>query len=266
MVHLRDDGESRRLMTRHPSLSIAGVVAVLLVMATATAVAASSLEAPRCDGVKLRTGPSTADAVRAVIGTTTTVSVDTQVSGSTWQSLCAGHVLAGSRWARISSVNGKTVESQFGMAYLYAAAGLLQVLASASPTVAAPTAVAPTTAPPSASPPSPTTLPTVAPTAASPTTAPTPAPAASTAPSTVPVATQAGATPKASAGAAGPVTNQTGSPSDPLSNPAATVVLILAVLSTTLSWFALADRRRRRARRVAVPESVPATRLEDVLR
>lgn len=263
MVHVGDDGESRRLMTRHPSLSIAGIVAVLLVMATATAVAASSLEAPRCDGVKLRAGPSTADTVRAVIGTTTTVTVDTQVSGSTWQSLCAGHVLAGSRWAKISAINGKTVASQFGVSYVYAAAGLLQALASASPTGVEPTAVAPATGLPQTPSPSPTSPPTVAPTTA-PTTAPTPAPAVSTL-SSVPVPTQAATTPKASAVAAGPVTNQTGSPYDPLNSPAATIVLILAVLSTTLSWFAVADRRRRRARRVAVPESVPATRLEDVL-
>lgn len=259
MVRTGHAGDIRRLMSRHAGFSIAGVVAVLLLMATATIVAASSIEAPRCDGVKLRAGPSTADAVRAVIGTTTTVTVDTQVSGSAWQTLCAGHVLSGSKWARISSVDGTTVEAKFGVPYVYAAAGLLQVVATASPSA---------TARPTAPPPSPTPSPTVAPpTAPAATEAPpaTPSPPAASAPaSTAPVATQA-ASAAPSAGPAGPGTTQTGSPSDPLNNPAAEIVLVLAVLSTTLSWFAVADRRRRRARRVAVPDSVPASRLEDVL-
>ena len=256
MVRTRHAGDIRRLMSRHAGLSIAGVVAVLLLMATATIVAASSIEAPRCAGVKLRAGPSTADPVRAVIGTTTTVTVDTQVSGSAWQTLCAGHVLSGSKWARISSVDGKTVEAQFGVPYVYAAAGLLQVVATASPSA---------TARPTARPPSPTPSPTVAPpTAPAVTEAPPAAPATSAPAPTTPAATQA-ASAAPSGGAVGPGTTQTGSPSNPLNSPAAEIVLVLAVLSTTLSWFAVADRRRRRARRVAVPDSVPASRLEDVL-
>lgn len=259
MVRKRHAGEIRHLMSRHPGLSIAGVVAVLLLLATATVVAASSTEAPRCDGVKLRAGPSTSDTVRAVIGTSTTVTVDTRVPGSAWQSLCAGHQLSGSTWARVSAVNGKTVQSQFGVPYVYAAGGLLQPLAGASPT---PTPAR--TAPPTARPPSPSPVPTVVPTAPPASQAPSPPPAASASASPVPAATPT-ATPKASTAAGGPITNQTGNPADPLSGSAATVVLLLAVLSTTLSWFAVADRRRRRSRRVVVPDSVPASRLEDVL-
>lgn len=250
MVRIGHTGEIRRLMSRHPGFSIAGVVALLLLLATAAVAAATSLEVPRCDGLKLRTGPSTSETVRAVVGTRTTLTVDTQVSGSPWQTLCAGQLLSGSRWARISVVGGKTVQSQYGVPYVYAAAGLLQPIPSASPTA------------PRASPkPQPTAAPPTAPAA---TEAPSASPTVSGAPPTV-----AAATPTASArpslAAAGPVTTQTGSPADPLISPAATIVLVLAVLSTMLSWFAVADRRRRRARRVPVPESVPASRLEDAL-
>src|SRR5512138_788620 len=146
-------------MSRHPGLSIAGVVAVLLLMATATVVAASSIEVPRCDGVKLRTGPSTQDTVQAVIGTGTTVTVDAQVSGSAWKTLCAGHSLSGTRWARISALDGKTAQSRFGVPYVYAAAGLLQVVATASPTTHAPATGRPTAGPASPTP-QPTALPT----------------------------------------------------------------------------------------------------------
>lgn len=255
MVRARDAGDSCRLMSRRLTFTIPAFVAVVLLMAAASVAAATSTEVPRCNGVKLRTGPSTADTVRAVIDTTTTVTVDGQVSGSTWQSLCAGQVLSGSTWARISSVDGTTVASRWGVPYVYAASGLLVGVASPSPTASA--SAHPPTAPP-------TTPPTAPPAslAPPPTEAPTAAPATSTPSPSTPAPPSA--SPAASAAAGGPITNQN-HPSDPINGSVAIVVLLLAVLSTALSWFAVADRRRRRSRRAAVADSVPASRLEDVL-
>ena len=238
-------------MPRHRSLAIPAIVALLVLMATATAVAALSIEAPACDGVKLRTGPTTAYPIKAAVGPTVTLTVVDEVSGSWWQSLCAGHVVSGKTWAKISVIDGATAQSRFGVPYVYAAAGLLQVLASDSDSPS----VEPTT------PASPSTAPTVAPTPTPPD-SPVPSDTASPSPP-VPTATPPAAT--ASSGSAVPIApNQTGSTSDPLNGPAATVVLILAVLSTTLSWLAVADRRRRRSRRVATPESVSSARLDEV--
>src|SRR5512132_1392789 len=256
MVRDGDAGEIRRLMSRQPSLAVPALVAVLLLLATATVAAATSTEVPLCNGVKLRTGPSTANTVRLVIDKTTTVTVDTQVAGSAWQSLCAGQLLSGSKWARITAVDGKSVQSRFGVPYLYAAAGLLRVVASASaPPSTRPPSHSPTGPPASQAPP-----PTLAPTPAATTSAPSPSPMASAVATASPAASLA-----PSAGAAGPITNQTGGSSDLFNGSVATVVLLLAVLSTALSWFAVADRRRRHSRRLAVPDSLPASRLEDVL-
>ncbi|MBI3750505.1 MAG: hypothetical protein HY263_02455 [Chloroflexi bacterium] len=248
-------------MERRLNLAIPALAAVVLLMAAASVVAATSIEQPLCNGVKLRTGPSTSDTARAVTDTTTLLTVETTVSGSAWSSLCGGHVISGATWAKISAVDGTTVQSRYGVQYLYAAAGLLKVVGSPSPTVSP---SHPPTAPPTA-PPTPTPAPTTAtpaPTEPAPTAAP-PTPAVSPIPQTSSVATVS-PTHGASAVAGGPVGNQGSGPSNALIGPAA-VALLLAAVSTALTWFAVAGRRRRRASRVRVPESVPASRLEDVL-
>ena len=63
--------------------------------------------------------------------TLSTVKVDTMltvvaiVSGRDYATNCAGKSVAGSNWARVSAVNGKTVKSLFGVSYVYVASKLL---------------------------------------------------------------------------------------------------------------------------------------------
>ncbi len=128
--------------------------------------------APLCSGVNLRTGTSTAYAIKAKVGTSARVTVSATISGTRWSTVCSGSK-AGSTWHRITHVNGKTVRSLYGVTYLYAAAGLFRTVATATPT---PT---PTPAPTPTPTPTPTPAPTPAPT---PTPTPTPSPALTPAP------------------------------------------------------------------------------------
>ncbi len=84
----------------------------------------------------LRTSASTSATARTAINTDTKVLVVSQVTGSAYSTTCAGKAAAGKIWYRISSVNGKSVKSVYGVTYLYAAAGLFK---STLTTTAAPT-------------------------------------------------------------------------------------------------------------------------------
>ena len=108
-------------------------------------------------GVNVRTSASTSGAIRTSIKSGTKVSVTATVSGGTWRATCAGKTVSGSKWYRISAINGRSVKSLYGVTYLYAATGLFKAVSTVTPT------------------PIPTPMPTPAPTAA-----PTP-PAAATA-------------------------------------------------------------------------------------
>ena len=106
----------------------------------------------------LRASASTGATSRAVINTDTKVLVVTQVTGSSYSTTCSGVAVSGKSWYRISSVNGKSVKSLYGVTYLYSATGLYK---SAVTTTQAPT---PTPKPPAATP-TPTSTPTPTPTA-----------------------------------------------------------------------------------------------------
>ena len=47
------------------------------------------------------------------------------VSGRSYDTTCSGKAVAGSSWARVSAVNGKSVRSLFGVSYVYVASKLL---------------------------------------------------------------------------------------------------------------------------------------------
>ena len=87
---------------------------------------------PGCSGVNVRTGPSTSAPVRTHLATSARVTVVATVSGSHWSTTCPG-AKSGSSWYRISAINGKSVSSGYGQAYLYAATGVLGALPSATP-------------------------------------------------------------------------------------------------------------------------------------
>jgi len=85
----------------------------------------STTKAPICAGVNLRTGPSTSRAVKVRLRTSSRVTVVATVAGSHWSASCAGPK-SGSRWSRISKIDGRSVKSLYGVTWLYAASGLLR--------------------------------------------------------------------------------------------------------------------------------------------
>lgn len=123
--------------------------------------------------VSLRTGPSKYRATRTTLRVDAQVTVTATVSGTAWKSTCAGRVVAGSSWYRISAINGKSVRSLYGVFYLYAASGVFKT----APTAQVEGAVSPTPTP------TPTTRPTPTPT---PSPTPTPAPGVSPTPTPIP--------------------------------------------------------------------------------
>ena len=76
--------------------------------------------------VNLRTGPSQATAVRKIISLDTRVASDATVTGTAWDTTCAGNHVSGNTWYRITAVGDKSVSSLLGVTYVYAAAGLFK--------------------------------------------------------------------------------------------------------------------------------------------
>jgi stage II sporulation protein D len=116
---------------RRPTLAVitsAFAAAALLFGLSGTTVLGATTLAAACDGVNLRTGPSTGYAIKTSVKTGTTISVVATVTGGSWSAVCGGKAVAGSGWYRISAVNGKTVSSLYGVTYLYGATGLFKAV------------------------------------------------------------------------------------------------------------------------------------------
>jgi stage II sporulation protein D len=116
---------------RRPTLAVitsAFAAAALLFALSGTSVLGATTLAAACDGVNLRTGPSTGYAIKTSVKTGTTISVVATVTGGSWSAVCGGKAVAGSGWYRISAVNGKTVSSLYGVTYLYGATGLFKAV------------------------------------------------------------------------------------------------------------------------------------------
>lgn len=242
------------------NLSVPTLLAICaLAILASTTVAASPYDATaRCDGVRLRVGPSTAYQTKATIDRGTTVTVAAEVAGAAWSTLCGGQTYSGSKWAKVVAVDGVPTTERYGVKALYAALGLLRALPTPSgaatprvsvvPTTASPSPAEPTAAPPTAAP---------SPSAATPTTGPTGAlpTASSTAPPSASPARQSGGPVSGPISAAGPLSG--------FGTPAALILLALAVASVALSWIAYRNRGyRARAKYMA---RVEAERLKDVL-
>ena len=97
----------------------------------------------------LRSSASSGATSRTVIDIDTKVLVATQVTGSSYSTTCSGKAVSGKSWYRISSVNGKSVKSVYGVTYLYSATGLYKstVTTSGAPTPTPPPPPAPTPPP-----------------------------------------------------------------------------------------------------------------------
>ena len=108
-----------------------------------------------CDGVNVRTSPSTGGTKKATLSAGTKVTVIGTVSGGSWSATCAGDGVSGSSWYKINQVNGKSTSSLYGVSAIYGAKGLFTSLSSDTP------ASNPTPTPPSSTPtPTPTPSPT----------------------------------------------------------------------------------------------------------
>ncbi len=97
-------------------------------------VRAATPMAAACDGVRLRTGPSTSDATAATVSAGTQVGVESTVIGGPWSATCAGNVVSGDSWYQISELNGQSIAALFGVPYVYSATGLFQPVTTPTPT------------------------------------------------------------------------------------------------------------------------------------
>ena len=142
----------------------------------------------------LRIGAATTAASMAIITTDAMVLVAKGVTGTAWSTTCAGKAVSGTGWYQISQVNNVSVQSLYGVPYVYAAAGLFKAAVVTPAAVPTPTPTIAPTPTPTAGPdrdpdpdagrrprPTPTPTPTAVPTA-------TPAPTATPSPTPTPVA------------------------------------------------------------------------------
>ncbi len=106
--------------------------------------AATTTKAAVCN-VNLRSKATTSSRLRTVLRSGARVSVTAKVTGGAWRTRCAGRVVAGRTWYRISAINGRAVKALYGTTYVYAASSMFKAApASPAPT---PATTAPTPAP-----------------------------------------------------------------------------------------------------------------------
>ncbi len=110
-------------------VAIALVVTAALGSGPASALGATTLTA-KCTS-NLRTSASTSARLRVTIPAGTRLVVTTSVTGGRWTVSCGGRS-TGTRWYRISSINGKSVKARYGISYLYVATALVRTPAATS--------------------------------------------------------------------------------------------------------------------------------------
>lgn len=80
---------------------------------------------PACDGANLRTSASTSGTLKVRLGINgNSVVVSGTVSGGSWSTICPT-AKSGSSWYRVTSINGASVATLYGVSALYAASGVL---------------------------------------------------------------------------------------------------------------------------------------------
>jgi GH25 family lysozyme M1 (1,4-beta-N-acetylmuramidase) len=119
---------------RATALVIALLIAVAIAVPPPSAVAAATSMAAACDGVRLRSGPTTSDTTVQTINTGSQVTVETTVTGGSWSATCAGGAVAGDTWFQISALNGQSAAALWGVPYVYSATGLFQAVTTPTPT------------------------------------------------------------------------------------------------------------------------------------
>jgi len=192
LIHLRSRTSAR---PRRQSPFVASGLALLLALSAVAAqvpqdALGATTMAARCSGVTLRTAPRITAPARRILPVRAKVVAVATVSGGRWRVGCGGYSGTGTTWYRITSINGRSVRSLYGISYVYAARGLFTAVAPAPVAPAVPATPTPTPTPAATPTPSPvpTPTPSVAP-AATPTPTPTPVPTPTPAPTPTPVPT-----------------------------------------------------------------------------
>ncbi|HET7828346.1 MAG TPA: SH3 domain-containing protein [Candidatus Limnocylindrales bacterium] len=124
-----------RRLGRLPLLLLVGGLAVALSAVGAVHPAPAlglSTFATRCDGVTLRSKPSTTATTLATLSKGIKVVAVDKVSGGSWRTTCAGTTATGSSWYKITVANGKDAPTRFGLSAVYGASSLFQKLYSMS--------------------------------------------------------------------------------------------------------------------------------------
>jgi hypothetical protein len=131
-------GRSLRLTT--PSAVLVALLSAVLLFAASAVVApgqafaATATRYAACDGVALRVYAGTTGNLEGRINEGARITIVATVTGGGWRGTCDSSTTTGSRWYRISAVNGKSVSSLYGVRYVYAATGLFRTTATVSAT------------------------------------------------------------------------------------------------------------------------------------
>jgi GH25 family lysozyme M1 (1,4-beta-N-acetylmuramidase) len=109
--------------------ALAGVLLFVLAAAASpgTTLGASTSKVAMCNAY-LRTSPSTGARSKRMVKTGTRVAVATTVTGHSYDTDCAGKLVRGRTWVRVTAIDGKSVKSLYGVTSLYAAAGLFKTV------------------------------------------------------------------------------------------------------------------------------------------
>ena len=86
---------------------------------------------PACSSINLRSSTSTSSTIKGAAVTGTTLTIDATLSGSAWSAACPTSK-SGSSWYRIVAVNGQSVASRYGVSFVYAAKGVVNITSSGS--------------------------------------------------------------------------------------------------------------------------------------
>jgi GH25 family lysozyme M1 (1,4-beta-N-acetylmuramidase) len=119
---------------------VAAAILVALVVSVAVSesvLAGNIVKVTACDGVNLRTRPSTLATRKVTLRAGTQVTATGTFTGSRYAVNCAGRTVSGTGWFRIGAINGKSITRLYGVTYLYAAGLLFKPLTTTVPKLAA---------------------------------------------------------------------------------------------------------------------------------
>jgi stage II sporulation protein D len=129
----RPPGSGRRPNRLGRNVLVVAVIAAALGLLVMTSdVLGATLVTPRCDGVSLRTRPTTTSVRKTRVKVGAQITVVAKVSGGHYAAQCGGYQ-SGYAWFKISAINGTSVKSLYGVNYLYGARKLFKALVLPAP-------------------------------------------------------------------------------------------------------------------------------------